>query len=453
MADHAIEELLVSNLLLDVENPRHVVLANQREALKEMMDVQGEKLIKLAGDIVEAGTNPAGLPIVIPHKDEKTKYIVLEGNRRITALKLLSEPSLTDRSENRSLKKKFKEMSSTFRHNLIDRINCVVFEHREDAARWIRLMHTGENQGIGRVDWDAGSVARFSQGFGKSSRSLQAIEFVKRNADLNEETQNNIGSISITNLDRLLGDPAVLSVLGLRVEEGELRTNLPKDEVLKGLTKIIKDLTDKPDKRIHVKDIYYKNNREDYIETFKRSDIPSKKKVTEETWALNSAPSPISTAKPGGGKKSKPLSTKRSKLIPSDVVIRIDDKRINAIYRELKKLNVNDFPNAGAVMLRVFLEMTLDHYLDNNPIRGITSDSSLNKKLQNIAEQLQKNGVLTKQQLKPITASVSASTKDKGLFSIDTFHNYVHNRLFTPIPNELKLTWDRMEPFMQKIWK
>ncbi len=34
MAVHSIEELQVSNLLLDVENPRHDVLKNQREALK-----------------------------------------------------------------------------------------------------------------------------------------------------------------------------------------------------------------------------------------------------------------------------------------------------------------------------------------------------------------------------------------------------------------------------------
>lgn len=447
MADHEIEELLISNLLLDVENPRHDVLANQREALKEMMDVQGDKLIKLAGDIVEAGINPAELSIVIPHKDEKKKYVVLEGNRRITALKLLSETSLTDRSQNRSLKKKFKEMSETFRHNLIDRISCVVFEHREDAARWIRLMHTGENQGIGRVDWDAGSVARFSQGFGKSSRSLQAIEFVKRNARLNKQTQENLSSIAITNMDRLLNDPTVLDVLGLRVEAGELRTNFPKEEVLKGLTRLVKDLANKT---INVNKIRSKGDRGDYIETFKRTEIPSKKKVTEETWTLNSAPSPISTARPGGGKKSKPLSTKRSKLIPPDVVIRIDDRRINAIYRELKKLNVNDFPNAGAVMLRVFLEMTLDHYLDKNPIRGVTDNSSLSKKLQNIGEKLLAEKKINKQQLKPINTAVSSPN---GIFSTNTFNAYVHNRHFTPIPNELKLTWDRMEPFMQKIWE
>lgn len=447
MAVHAIEELPVSSLLLDVENPRHDVLANQREALKEMMDVQGDKLIKLAGDIVEAGINPAELSIVMPHKDEKKKYVVLEGNRRITALKLLLEPSLTDPSQNRSLKKKFKEMSEAFRHNLIDRVNCVVFEHREDAARWIRLMHTGENQGIGRVRWDGDSVARFNLGFGKSSRSLQAIEFVKRNARLNKQTEDSLNGIAITNMDRLLNDPAVLDVLGLHVEAGELQTKLPKEEVLKGLTRIVKDLANKS---INVNDIRSKEDRGDYIETFKRTEIPSRKKTTEEAWALNSTPSPVSTVKPGGGIKSKPLSIKRSTLIPSSVVIKIEDKRINAIYRELKKLNVNDYPNAGAVMLRVFLEMTLDHYLDKNPISGMTENSKLSTKLQKIGEKLLAAKIINKQQLKPINSAVSSPN---GIFSTNTFNAYIHNRHFTPIANELKLTWDRMELFMQKIWE
>ena len=55
---------------------------------------------------------------------------------------------------------------------------------------------------------------------------------------------------------------------------------MPKEEVVKGLTKIIKDLTvDDPEQRLSVNDIYYKEDRENYIETFKRTEIPSKKKV------------------------------------------------------------------------------------------------------------------------------------------------------------------------------
>jgi hypothetical protein len=49
--------------------------------------------------------------------------------------------------------------------------------------------------------------------------------------------------------------------------------------------------------------------------------------------------------------------------VPTTCVINIPRPRINDIYRELLKLNVDDFPNACAVSLRVFVELGVDGYL------------------------------------------------------------------------------------------
>jgi hypothetical protein len=36
--------------------------------------------------------------------------------------------------------------------------------------------------------------------------------------------------------------------------------------------------------------------------------------------------------------------------------------------------------------------------------------------------------------------------------SIDTFHQYVHNRHFSPIPGDLKVAWDDLDVFFAAIW-
>lgn len=208
----------IDALLLDLENPRHGVLKDQADAMREMIVDQGEKLVNLAKDIVnEEGVNPSDLTMVISEKIGSDKYVVVEGNRRLAALKILLNPSLAGVSQKASLRKQFNDLSREFAHR-VTQLRCVVFDQRGDATHWIQLKHTGENNGIGVVTWDAESVARFKdRNLGKRSLSLQVVEFVRQNASLDELTKKNIETIPITNIDRLMADPAVRDALGIRV--------------------------------------------------------------------------------------------------------------------------------------------------------------------------------------------------------------------------------------------
>ena len=89
MENYTISEIPVKNLLLDVNNPRHDILDNQKDAIQEMIIDQHDKLINLARDIVEQGVNPSELTIVILNENNLKEYIVLEGNRRVVALNCL----------------------------------------------------------------------------------------------------------------------------------------------------------------------------------------------------------------------------------------------------------------------------------------------------------------------------------------------------------------------------
>ena len=131
-------------LEINTENPRFEMVGNQREAIGVMIESQKNKLARLAQDIIENGLNPSDLVIVTPHEKHKMKFSVLEGNRRVTALKLLNNNDLIP-EKHKSLLNKFKMLSSEYKRNPIKDVSCVVFADIDEANRWI-IERAGEEE-------------------------------------------------------------------------------------------------------------------------------------------------------------------------------------------------------------------------------------------------------------------------------------------------------------------
>jgi hypothetical protein len=440
------KKISISNLVVNIENPRYEMVGSQHEAILLLVKEQKNKLLNLSSDIIEYGLNPSEMPIVAPHEKDKGMYNVLEGNRRIVALKLLHNPDLA--KESAQVYKRLKELSLIFRKNPINEIECVVFLTPTEANRWVKLKHTGENDGVGVVKWDAQQTARFDERIsGKSPVVLQAIDFLKKSKTVPADIKSNLKNIPSTNLDRLLRDKGIQELLGISIEDGHLQTRIPENEVAKGLIKIVDDLIQS---RIKVKDIYTKSDREKYIESFKQTEIPQKDTKVKAPWELASHKivQTVTSA------KKREVSLDRRTLIPKGCVLQITDKRINKIYRELKDILCDDYENAVAVLFRVFVELSLDHFLDKNKKENefskITVDSELKAKVTATADYFQRQGVFKKHELKGIRVAVS---NQNNILSMETFNAYVHNRHFSPISKDLKTGWDNIQPFIQRLWE
>ena len=92
----------VDHLLLDLDNSRYPDQPeSQQDALYKMIQLQGDKLVNLAKDIINHGMDPSERVLVLKEDDET--YTVVEGNRRLTTLKLLHDPELV--TENKTTKK------------------------------------------------------------------------------------------------------------------------------------------------------------------------------------------------------------------------------------------------------------------------------------------------------------------------------------------------------------
>lgn len=449
---HDIKSIRISNLKVNPENPRFESVENQKEAINSIIENQKDKLVNLGNHILENSLNPSDLVIVTPDSNDSNSYVVLEGNRRVTALKILNNPNLVPASMN-GLLNKFKKLSEKFNENPILKVPCVVFENETDALKWIKLKHTGENEGTGTVTWDAQQKARFEEKIeGKSSYALQIIEHLRNDIGFDENLKTELTNLRSSNLQRLLTDPAVRNIIGIDIKNGKIVTSYSSDEIRKPLTKIVKDLTSED---FTVKQIYYKEDREKYLQGFDKSDFPIKDSDMQE-WEIDgknykkSVNNASNTETPIEKKKiNVPLSTDRKRLIPNKCIITIHEKRVNKIYRELKEIDVDEYENAVSVLFRVFIELSVDTFVETKKL-DCTINDSLGLKVGKVVKYLKENTDITDQQLSPVNTSLS---NKNSFLSMVTFNQYVHNKHTIPSPKELKITWDGLEPFLLKLWE
>lgn len=139
-----------SQVLLDPQNPRLPDgTSNDKEAINRLLEEGYGQLLALARDMADRGEgNPAELPIVIA---DGSKYVVLEGNRRFAALKLLKDPMLADDPAHRLAFKRIGRGGRTPPKWLFS----TIVDTREEADHWITLRHTGANSGVGVRGWSA----------------------------------------------------------------------------------------------------------------------------------------------------------------------------------------------------------------------------------------------------------------------------------------------------------
>lgn len=429
-----LQEITVRNLLLDVENPRLAEgQQSQLETLHAMLRAEGPKTIALAESIAREGLSPMERFLVIPSEQEADRFVVLEGNRRLVALRVLAEASLADAPLTAAQQKKIGKLSAEYKkRGEVERVDCAIFPSREAANPWIERRHRGEQGGVGVVSWGGTESARFdARRSGRYRSELQVLDYAVQHAQFDNDTREKLHDFPITSLDRLIADKDVRDKLGLQIdEEGRVLTRYPEKETIKGLVRIVRDLATG---RIKVGDIYTGKERRDYVAKFKSSDLPMSSKALSAPVPLigNGGVALQPSEQPTQAKKPVPTPKLRLTLIPSTCKLTITVPKLVNIYRELRKLKLEDYPNAVSVLLRVFIELSTDEVIEKNNLMKEEElrNSKLHHKLIRAAEHLQSVGRLDEKQVKAIKKAAT----DKHLLyaSVTTLHQYVHNQSFS----------------------
>jgi len=437
------ELIPLARLRLNHENDRHGPLPSEPECIQWLLTHHRTHMINLAKNIAEHGLSPIESILVLPAGEEAAgDYAVWEGNRRVAALKLLDDPN---RCHDTKDKQRFSDIRNKAKVTIPQEVECTVAPSIEEAERLIELRHQGPQDGIGTVPWDAKQKSRHQQRLGKRGRyafSQQVLDAItdKLDGELREKTQ--VKDFPISTLDRILNSTYARDFLGLSTEGGAPLRLLEEKETLKGLSKILRDIAE----GMPVRKVYNNDLIRDYLGTFDKKDVPDSRKRLPD-------PTPLSThgkATPGLAKRGhgRALAHERKKLIPPSVSYAIPDNRVNRIYHELRRLDVDTFRNAVAVLFRVFMELSVELYLEKHGIKFNAHDK-LAQKTSRVVEDLKTQGWLDRQGSKGISSAISSKHNPH---SVDTFHAYIHNRRFQPTPTDLNTAWDNLQPFFDALF-
>lgn len=447
----AARNLKIDQLDLDLWNPRINKAEGQYEVMQRIIEDQDIKLAVLAESIAEEGLNPMDRLLVMK-SERKGKFVVLEGNRRTLALKILHSPAvLTGLDVRPGLRRRLEKAAEHFVAKNVEPIDCFEVADRAQAGPWLLLRHSGENDGKGIVDWSGVAGKRFRG----NDPALQALDFVRQHAALSEEQKRLLDDrFPITTLDRLLSTPAVRKQIGLEVRDGKLMTFLPAEEVLKPLRSIVLDLAEK---KVNVTKLKLRDQQIEYVtHRIDRADVGKRSGVSRPLEAIGESDFPVPAKKAPAKKVQR--STPRSKIVPKHCSLNVTSAKTDEIYMELRAMRLDTFPNAIAVMLRVFIENSVDYYLTKvaNPPISLSipvpnqgdKDKALLKKLEEAMEDMIRNGAPKKD----FDAIKRGMGDKRSPLSVDLLNSYVHSRFVGATERDLTVAWDGAQPFFERIW-
>lgn len=137
----------VTTLELDPENPRLIGFI-ENASLKKQKDILltlalNYDVIEICNSILSNGYYPEFNIVTVPKDSEGRKLIVVEGNRRTSACKILLKPEVLEGTTYNYMINRIKNHNNykIIKEN-IKKINVVILNNRDDAETYKALKHT-----------------------------------------------------------------------------------------------------------------------------------------------------------------------------------------------------------------------------------------------------------------------------------------------------------------------
>lgn len=477
----------LDTLLLDEHNPRLGYAPDQSACLAKMVSF-GASFFAIAKDIAENGLTIE--PIVVLR--QRNKLIVKDGNRRISALKLLNRPYLC---AEKSVQERFERLARLAEENgnLIHKIDCQIGEDPEVVNEYISRIHTGENGGVGRKQWGSLQQEYYQLSIGEKGNYWRAAKLLLW-ADQNDiEVPEDI---AITTMGRYFNAQKNIRLLGFEFDEDdELVVDAPLIIALAVVKRLISDLEGG---KVHVKrsedngsfSMMTAPGRDHYIEVVRREAglnectsaqgpaVGSGRTSGEgEVGATAIAPDPVgiggnrpsstgsgtNSSNPNGGGSSISGSGTKSGSMPTThsanrakyvtkgghpLVLPKDELKLRDIYKELTMLE--KCPVAGMMLVRAFVEGTFRHYVGRFELnRGSLDSVTIKDMLRLIKNKLIRDGRISDgddyyQKIEDLL--------NGQLVSIPSMQKYIHSDIFNPRDEKVKNTWDDFYHLLKLLW-
>ena len=283
----------VMEINLNLDNPRF-----QADSEEEIIEhyFSEENVFELLKDIAENGLSPIDLIAVVSIGNNKG-YEVVEGNRRICALKVLNDPNRAPALRRKAITNIQSHLSRD-----LSQVQCYVFDNADEADIWIARLHQGLFGGIGRKEWSSDQKYKFDNDAQAQYAYADMILnlAIKQNIATKEQLSGKLSTAS-----RFLNNPKVRDAIGLYSDKKQLQIILDKDVFLSNVQTFISDLIKNEEINSRAKgDVYQKyaekirqlhpdvqrNNTPNPFEEIKKDTQPQKPKTPKKPKPPTTAP-------------------------------------------------------------------------------------------------------------------------------------------------------------------
>lgn len=418
-----VKRMNIDELNLDNQNPRLNIVKKdfKGEVQDKLIHVVGEqKIIALMEDIINTSSintiNNFGII---------ERNVVVDGNRRTLALRLIRG----------TIKTKFKEINKFLKESNLDEfkkwdgfVNVTIFRNREEANRYIKMIHTNSEDGVHTLPWDTISRKIFEGD--KEAEFIKYIieEYYKMDVVSFFKKENSNGNpIKYTGWQKLFNSSVTKSIMGYEIKKDGFKI---EDKSNKETIKKFHDLIDFAFKKsLSSQSVFTKSDTSSFLDEFMKGvDVDQSKKMKEAAKKLI--------------KQSKKKTPKKEKVDFYNISLNNDIfDNINILIKEIKRAIKDSYKQYQKMLtnsLRPLFEEVLMISIDNGILtdKMIRKDHGLDKeakidygrKMFSLIKEISKTGPLNKKDFRWLKDRVAyKETEAKPILLMSSLSEYIHN--------------------------
>ncbi|MCK4579529.1 MAG: hypothetical protein KAU50_12125 [Candidatus Marinimicrobia bacterium] len=467
--------LSYDEIFLDTDNPRIPPLSDDLDQEIIIHDlVTHEKVKELAQSIVRFGGLYPGEKIIIIEEDGQ--QIVVEGNRRVAAIKLLMKPELSPKRH----KKFFEGLSSGINKEEFAYLDCVLAPDRKATIPIVFNKHAKS----ATLKWVAVNKAIYFYNTINAAGGLNTLieetqiprseidDLLKRytvyklvlKAHVDKkiiEAISNTRAVNITVFERLLILlPKIAERLGVKWEDNSLLIQPDWDEFINYWSRIVGDAYNPVKKdRLTNRTINTDTLARGYLD---RMGVPSEPKHGSSPVTINPLDKEENKYQQKEDKKEK-KKRRLSGIVPPEIQCEVSNERIGKFVDELKRVSYKRNGNLVSLGLRALLEMLLSYHLTEIEKMGELVKSLRKKNLElkrdytpSLKEMVKYaanhdevllNYPTEKRSLNKLVSS------ENSIMSIDTMDLLAHNKDYPSDVTTIETLWGGMESIVRTLLK
>jgi hypothetical protein len=462
-------------LKLDLSNYRTTRQDNERSSVEAIIATNPDWYWSLLGSLLESGYLPTENILVQKASGSRPSLLVVEGNRRVSALKLIHGFIPTDGlGVPKDLLQRMSAISQLWRKDN-SRVPCAIYEpYESEVVKRIRSLTHGKGEKAGRDAWTAVARARhnrYENGGNEPALDLLEKYFTHGKNLTKRHGQQWAGDFPITVLDDAM--KRIAPRLGL-ASGTELGKTYPKIKFRKEVETIIH--------AIGMQELRFEALRAKHKDVIATYGIPEKNDQeassvvgTKGNTGVGSpsalfhgtAAAPPSNASLGGAAPDAAPSRDNRTAVPISDPRHVTRslrtfrprgagrEKVASLLDEAKVLKLDKTPFAFCFLLRSMFEISAKAYCDDYKASGLSyvkdgKDKKLVEVLRSVTTHLTNNSS-DESKKRALHGALMEIGKPEGILSVTSMNHLVHNPKFSHQPGDIATLFGNVFPLLEAM--